>query len=165
MPCSQSCCARVYAQIGKGALYPSVAPGSILLRHRTTKAATSLAVWASSKFSRRTPIVFLGDQFSMLRQQCFWCNDGSTPPRAVFDRASSLCGQSTPLIVTKPQPLTPDLFSQNAILLHQIFDNLLLMAVYPPGNRGHNKGKWVQGRVHRRILWTTFRTISTQSSQ
>src|SRR5215475_1013070 len=74
-------------------------------------------------------------------------------------------GQSTPLIVTKPQAPTPDLFSQNAILLRQIFDNLLLVAVYPPGNRGHNKGKWVQGRVHRRILWTTFRTISTQSSQ
>jgi hypothetical protein len=73
-------------------------------------------------------------------------------------------GQSTPLIVTKPLPLTPDLFSQNAILLHQIFDHLLLMAVYPPGNPGHNKGKWVQGRVHRRIPWTTFPTISTQSS-
>src|SRR5215813_870568 len=86
----------------------------------------------------------------MPRQQRFWCNDGRHHRQQFATEILRFRGQSTPLIVTKPQPPTPDLFSQNAILLHQIFDNLLLMAVYPAGNRGHNKGKWSQGPVYRR---------------
>src|SRR5215471_19952 len=52
-------------QIGKGALYPSVTPGSILLRHTHNQGSDCFSGWASSKFPRRTAIVFLGDQFSM----------------------------------------------------------------------------------------------------
>jgi len=32
-----------------------------------------------------------------------------------------------------------DLFSKNAIFLHEIFDDVLLMQVHPSGNRDHNK--------------------------
>jgi hypothetical protein len=89
-------------QIGKGALYPSVTPGSILLRHAHNQGSDLFSGWASSQFSRRTPIVFVGDQFSMPRQQCFWCNDGRHHREQFATERLRFRGQSTPLIVTKP---------------------------------------------------------------
>src|SRR5215471_4021892 len=97
---------------------------------RTTKAATSLAVGRRPSFLDELP--------SYLWAINFRCHDSSvsgvtmvaTNREQFATELLRFRGQSTPLIVTKPQPLTPDLFSQNAILLHQIFDNLL-MAVYP----------------------------------
>src|SRR5215471_13722032 len=68
---------------------------------------SGLSRWASSKFSRRTPIVFLGDQFSMPRQQCFWCNDGRHHRQQFATELLRFRGQSTPLIITKPQHLHP----------------------------------------------------------
>jgi hypothetical protein len=43
--------------------------------------------------------------------------------------------QARPLLVIKPQTPIPDLFAQNPIFLHDIFDNLLLVPVHPTGNR------------------------------
>jgi len=69
------------------------------------------------------------------------------------------------LIVTKPQTPIPDLFSQNAIFFHQIFDNLLLMAVHPAGDRvttnENGSRDVVIGGYYGRISMRT----STQSSQ
>ena len=48
-------------------------------------------------------------------------------------------GKPATLIIIESHAVIADLFSKNAIFLHEIFDDVLLMQVHPSGNRDHNK--------------------------
>lgn len=45
----------------------------------------------------------------------------------------------TALIVAEPQTPIANLFSENPIFLHQIFDDVLLMLVHPSRERSHKQ--------------------------
>jgi hypothetical protein len=51
----------------------------------------------------------------------------------------SLSGQSTALVVIEAHSFAAELFSKNAILLDQVFDDMLLMPIHPSSDRHDNK--------------------------
>ena len=53
------------------------------------------------------------------------------------------------LMVRKSQPLITNLLSQNAILLDDVLDDVLLPLVQPARNGNDEKRKWIQTRPHR----------------
>jgi hypothetical protein len=81
-------------------------------------------------------IVFVGDQLSMPGQQCLRNHDGcdlSQNPTTQFLR---LYSKSPALVITEPQSAVANLFSEHPIFFNQVIDDVVLMLVYPSGNRG-----------------------------
>jgi len=56
------------------------------------------------------------------------------------------------LIVVESHAAVADLFSKNAILLNEIFDDSLLTLVKPAGDGNDEKWKWIQTHSHRGSL-------------
>src|SRR5262249_3031292 len=60
-------------QIGERSLDPAITPRSILFGHAYDQRGDFLSRWTSARCSERTAVIFLYDQFSVPRQECFRC--------------------------------------------------------------------------------------------
>ena len=78
------------------------------------------------------------------------------------------CCQTATLVVRESHPSVPNLFSKDAIFLGEIFNDMLLVLVYPASDRNDQKREWIQTGVHFRSLarsiWKLFERIGPSES-
>ena len=102
----------------------------------------------SSRTATCTPVVFLGDQCAVPRQQGVRRHDRGDVPQDAASECLGFRRQSTALSVGEPQPSGPELFPQHAVLLLEIVDDIALLLVHPTGERDENEPQreaWCQG--------------------
>src|SRR6267143_4778563 len=164
----QDVCDRIVRQkmpqIGQRALEAAVTPGSILLSHLHNQSGHFPPGFQPSHGSKRAPIVFLSNQFSMPSQQSLGSDDGRHPRQKPSTKFLRLRRQSTALVIGKCHAPITVLFSKNPIFLDEIFDHMLLMLVHPATDRDDKKRKRVQGHAHRRILPLASNALTTIGS-
>ena len=56
--------------------------------------------------------------------------------------------ETTALVILRPQAVRPQLLSRNAVLLYEVLDHLLLVAIYPSGEGHEQKLSSWQVRNH-----------------
>src|SRR5262245_36590590 len=105
------------SQIAQGSLDPPITPGTILFRHPHDQCCDLLSCWTSAGCTKRTPIIFPGDQPPMPREQCFRRDDCRDLRQQLSTNLLRLCGQPAALIVTEPKAPVANLFSQNSVFL------------------------------------------------
>src|SRR5262245_47702479 len=95
------------------------------------KCCDFLSCWTSARCTKRTPIIFLGDQLPMPRKQCLRRDDCRDLRHQLSTNLLRLCCQPAALIVTEPKAPVANLFSQNSVFFHQEVDDMPLMLVHP----------------------------------
>src|SRR5262249_48781245 len=97
---------------------------------RRTSAAISFAVLGRPGV-RNATVILLRDQSPMPSQQRLRCKDRRDLCQNFASKLLRFGSRAPSLIVIESHPSSANLFSQNAILLRQIFDNVVLMLVHP----------------------------------
>src|ERR1700747_2710296 len=97
----------------------------------------------------------------MPSHQSFRRDDGLQLCQQLATELFRLRSQSTALIVGKLHTPIANLFPKNPILLHEVFNDALLMLVHPASDRDDNKGKGIQNPAHRRILLPPPNVLTT----
>jgi hypothetical protein len=73
--------------------------------------------------------------------------------------------QPPSLVIVKLQTPITHLFSKDAILLDEVYDDLLLMAAHPSADGKHDKRKWIKRRAHGQYYDRARRWISSSLSK
>ena len=93
-------------------------------------------------------VVLLGNQLPMPRQQGCRRDDC----RDLFqDFSAELlrpCCKTATLVVSESHPPVPNLFSKDAVLFDEIFDDVMLVLVHPARDGNDQKLKWIQAGSH-----------------
>jgi len=84
-------------------------------------------------------IIFIGDQFSMPRQQRFRRDNRGDLCEDFPSESYSFRRKPSSLIVSKSKTPTTDLLPQDTIFLNQIFNDLLLALVQPTSEGNDEK--------------------------
>src|SRR5215469_15096920 len=79
-------------------------------------------------------VVLLGDQLPMPSQQGLRCDNAGDLGKSLSSQRFGLNGQPPALIVIEAHSLATELFSQHPILFAEIFNDLQLAVVHPPGD-------------------------------
>ena len=152
-PCSRRTVAIVTSgdvviEVGQGALDPCVAPAAVVRGHPHDQRADLGHDGRSSGTTMCPPVVLLGDQGPVPRQQRVRRhNRGDVPQHAPFE-CLGFRRQSSALRVGEPDTSGPELFPQHAVLLLKIIDDIALLLVHPTGERDENKPQRVRHRGH-----------------
>src|SRR6516162_5764302 len=89
-------------------------------------------------------VVLLGDQLPVPSQQGLRRDNAGNLGKSLSSQRLGLYGQSPPLIVMEAHSPATELFSKHPILLAQIFNDLQLTVVHPPGYGDQRKPEWVE---------------------
>src|SRR2546421_13020699 len=92
---------QIVTQVGQCSLYPSIAPGAILLSHADSQSSNFLARWMPTGSSTRIPSVVFGNQFSVPRQQSFRRGDGRHLPQHLSPKLFGFRRQSPSLVIVE----------------------------------------------------------------
>src|SRR5262249_21128940 len=126
-------------EIGQCSLNPTVAPARVLLSHPNHQVRDFFRRSTSSWFSKWAAIVLLSDEFPVPRHQGFWSHNRRHLRQQLAAEFFRLRRQSAALFVGESHSFATDLLTKNAILLEQIFDDMLLMPIHPARDRHDNK--------------------------
>src|SRR5215813_11370760 len=88
-------------------------------------------------------VVLLGDQFPVPSQQGLRRDNAGDLGKSLSSQRFGLNGQPPALIVIEAHPLATELFSQHPILFAEIFNDLQVAVVHPPGDGDQQKLAWV----------------------
>jgi hypothetical protein len=89
-------------------------------------------------------VVLLGDQLPVPSQQGLRRDNAGNLGKSLSSQRLGLYGQSPSLIVMEAHSPATELFSKHPILLAQIFNDLQLAVVHPPGDGDQQKPEWVE---------------------
>src|SRR5215469_7572327 len=89
-------------------------------------------------------VVLLGDQLPVPSQQGLRRENAGDLGKSFSSQRFGLYGQSPALIVIEAYSPATELFSKHPILLAQIFNDLQLALVHPPGDGDQQKPEWVE---------------------
>src|SRR6516162_8177309 len=89
-------------------------------------------------------VVLLGDQLPVPSQQGLRRDNAGDLGKSLSSQRLGLYGQSPALIVNEAYSPATELFSKHPILLAQIFNDLQLAVVHPPGDGDQQKPEWVE---------------------
>lgn len=89
-------------------------------------------------------VVLLGDQLPVPSQQGVRRDNAGDLGKSFSSQRFGLYGQSPALIVMEANSPVTELLSQHPILLAQIFNDLQLAVVHPPGDGDQQKPEWVE---------------------
>src|SRR6516165_9915607 len=87
-------------------------------------------------------VVLLGDQLPVPSQQGLRCDNAGDLGKSLSSQRFGLAGQSSALIVIEAHSPATELFSQHPILFAEIFNDLQLVVVHPPGDSDQQKPEW-----------------------
>jgi hypothetical protein len=136
------------AEIGQRSLNSTIAPASILLCHSSNQRNDlSSNSWSSGR-TVRAPVVFLGDQCSMPRQESLGSHDSGDLTENRPGHFLCLCCQPATLVVAETHSVITNLFSKDSIFLYNVCDDMLLILVQPTGEGHDEKRKWIQSSAH-----------------
>src|SRR5215471_16096366 len=93
-------------------------------------------------------VVLLGDQLPMPSQQGLRGDNAGDLGKSLSSQRFGLNGQPPALIVIEAHSLATELFSQHPILFAEIFNDLQLAVVHPPGDGDQQKLEWVEHSLH-----------------
>src|SRR6267143_6810758 len=129
---------QIVTQVGQCSLYPSIAPGTILLSHADSQSSNFRARWSSAPRLAPTASVLSANQISVPRQQSFRRGDGRHLLQRFPAQLFRFGRQSPSLVIVELQTPITHLLPKDAILLDQICDNLLLMSAHPSSDGKHH---------------------------
>src|SRR5215469_1957617 len=89
-------------------------------------------------------VVLLGDQLPVPSQQGLRRDNAGDLGKSFSSQRLGLDGQSPALIVIEAHSPITELFSKHPILLAEIFNDLQLAVVHPPGDSDQQKPEWVE---------------------
>ena len=99
-------------------------------------------LWRLRRPTRATPgaaVVLLGDQMPVPSQDRVRCDEARILPQQLRSEELPLGRQSASLVVGEADMPTGDLLvellAENAVLLHEVRDDILLAPIHPPGER------------------------------
>jgi hypothetical protein len=72
-------------------------------------------------------------------KQSVWRHQGDEPEKPFPTDRFGLDRESTTLRIRESQSLPAELFAEGSILLLQVFNHVLLVAIYPSGEEQHQK--------------------------
>jgi hypothetical protein len=127
-----------------------VSPSGVLKGHPHNEALDLFPDSRAPELPLRAPDVFLRDQIAIPAKQRVGRDDGRDASESARTKALRFSRQSTSLRVRKPKALSTDLLPENAVLLLQVFDDLLLVPTQPTGKQ--NKSELQRQRCHRETL-------------
>src|SRR5262249_46166244 len=96
----------------------------------------------------RTPVVSLGDEGSVPRQQRVWRHDRGELAQQPSSQGPGFRGEPTALVVGEAPAPGADLFAQDAVLFQEIVDDVALLLVDPAGKRDENELQGMRQRRH-----------------
>src|SRR5215472_2291505 len=89
-------------------------------------------------------VVLLGDQLPVPSQQGLRGDDAGDLGKSFSSQRFGLHGQSPALIVIEAHSPAAELLAKHPILLSEIFNDLQLAVVHPPGNGDQQESEWVK---------------------
>src|SRR6516225_5683620 len=89
-------------------------------------------------------VVLLSDQLPVPSQQGLRRDNAGHLAKSLSSQCLGLYGQSPTLIVIEAHSPATELFSKHPILLAQVFNDLQLAVVHPPGDGNKQKPEWVE---------------------
>ena len=92
--------------------------------------------------------VFLGDEAAVPAEDRVRGDDARDVPEATPTEGLSLHRQAAPLVVSEPERAGTALRAQHAVLLEQVVDGRLLLAVDPAREQKEEEGERGRQRVH-----------------
>ncbi len=135
-------------EIAEGAADSRVAPAGVVSRHPKNQPFDLGRCLGAARLARLAAIVFLGDQPPVPAKQRVRSHKSVDLEEPSAANLPSLGCETTALNVREQQALAAQLPAQYAVLLLQVFDEVLLAAVHPPGEDRDQELKLQ--RVHRR---------------
>src|SRR5262252_566838 len=93
-------------------------------------------------------VVLLGDQLPVPSQQGLRRDHAGDLGKSLSSQRFGLYGQSPALIVIEAHSPITELFSKHPILFAEIFNDLQLAVVHPPGDGDQQKLEWVEHSLH-----------------
>ena len=115
---------------------------------RTTRASISSAVRGRPGERWAVPSYFWAINFRCQANKVSGVTMLATSARASRSSALAFYGQPPALIVIEAHSLATELFSQHPILFAEIFNDLQLAVVHPPGDGDQQKLEWVEHSLH-----------------
>jgi hypothetical protein len=119
---------------------------------RTTSAAMSGVVVGQPGVPRLRTVVRLGDEFAIPAQDRVGCHDGGDRREVTTAENVTLHGEAASLIVGQAQSPRTVHGAEDTVLLEQVFNDRLLMAVDPASEQQKAKRERARRPVHRREL-------------
>src|SRR5262252_3979242 len=111
---------------------------------RTTRASISSAVRGRPGERWAVPSYFWAINFRCQANKVSGVTMLATSAKSFSSQRFGLYGQSPALIVIEAHPPATELFSQHQILFAEIFNDLQLAVVHPPGDGDQQKPEWVE---------------------
>ena len=125
-----------------------VAPSGVLVRHADHERGDVRLGAGATGASLLRAGVFLGDEAAVPAEDRVRGDDARDGPEATPTEGLSLHRQAAPLIVSEPEPAATALRAQHAVLLEQVVDDRLLLAVDPAREQKEEEGERGRQRVH-----------------
>src|SRR5450759_4127019 len=121
------------SQIGHCSLDPRVPPRSILTRHAKNEIDDPLHEARPTGASRMAVVPFTCDHFSVPSQEGIRCDQGMKFVQDLTSKSVRFSGESTALGIGEANASPTQALREHAVLFLEIRDQVLLMALDPPG--------------------------------
>ena len=132
-------------EVGQRTLDPRVAPLRILARHLHHKVSDVSARHQAASPSSRTAVVLLGDQLPVPAENRVRSDDTGHLHQCAPAKSLAAHRKSTALGVCEPKRSGTTLLAEDAILLSEIVDQIVLVTIHPASNGKHEE---LQRRGH-----------------
>jgi hypothetical protein len=127
----------VMPQIRQGSLDPPIAPRRMLLGHLDREPLDLLRHWGPPPLcAARAPVKLLRDEAAIPAEESVWGGNGRHLFKAFATARVSKRSKATSLSIGEAELTATALSFEDAILLLEIGDDVLLGTLDPPGNHG-----------------------------
>ena len=127
----------VMADVPEGALDTPVAPTRVVARHEHREILDRLHDSWSSGAGSVGPL--LGDEFAMPTENRVGSHEGRELAEQTASDIVPHDGQASAIIIGQAKPPVTELRAKDAVLFPEELQDLLLLAVQPPGEGGQNE--------------------------
>jgi hypothetical protein len=127
--------ADLVTDMPKGVPESRVAPRRVVVGHADDQLGDRLLGPRSTGASLLRAVVLFRDEPSIPAEDRVGRDNAGYPPKRLSSENLALHGETATLIVVQPKPSSTKPFTKDAILLHQILDDLLLVAVHSAGEQ------------------------------
>jgi hypothetical protein len=138
----------VVAEVLQPTADASIAPGWILVRHAHDERRDLRLRGRSTRAPHLRTVVLLGDQCPVPPQDRVGRHDAGDGCKMTTAEDAAVHGETTSLVVGQAQSPRPVHRAENAVLLEQVLNDRLLMAIDPAGEQQEAEGERARRRVH-----------------
>jgi hypothetical protein len=121
-----------------------IAPDKILSNHTNKQIGDCLLGPRSIGASLLRAVVLLGDEPLVPAENCVRRDDACHLLKHLSSQDLALHGETATVVVVQAEPLTTKLFTKDAVLLHQVVDDLSLVAIHPAGEEKQEEAEGVR---------------------